>query len=198
MTQHDLFGGAPSQAANVRQVRKPDGFSRYTWFFALRPPIEEARRIHAFAADLLAFHGVPGKIVLPERLHITLDVVGYDDVDETVAEAALRAGDAISSPRLDVRFEAAMSFSGPLVLVGGEGTDAVRKLRTDLGCALADRGFKPPRSYEPHMTLSYDAQRRLAKTPIGPIGFRAGEFALIKSHVGLSRHEIMRTWRLTG
>jgi 2'-5' RNA ligase len=119
-------------------------------------------------------------------------------VDTVVIDAACRAADTVSSSLLDIRFDAAMSFSGPLVLVGGEGTDGVRKLRTELGCALADHGFKPPRAYEPHMTVCYDAQSRLAKTPIEPIGFRAEEFALVKSHVGLSRHEILRTWQLAG
>nr|WP_240147911.1 2'-5' RNA ligase family protein [Luteibacter yeojuensis] len=159
--------------------------------------MDDAHRIHALAGDLLASHGIPGKRHDPERLHITLDLVGHD-VDDTVVSAACYAADTISLPFFHIRFEAAMSFTGPLVLVGGEGTEPVRKLRTELGCALADRGFKPPRAYEPHMTLCYDAQRRLAKTPIEPIGFRAEEFVLIKSHVGFSRHEVLRTWRLAG
>jgi 2'-5' RNA ligase len=198
VTQHDLFGEA--QTPDAGHVRKPPGQARHTWFFALRPSASDARRIHALAGDLLAYHGVPGKRLDSDRLHITLALVGHD-VDASVVDAACRAADSVSLPGFDVRFDAAMTFSapaGPLVLLGGEGLGEVRKLRTTLGCALADQGFKLPRAYEPHMTLCYDARHRLAKTPIEPIGFRAEEFALVKSHVGLSRHEVLRTWPLTG
>jgi RNA 2',3'-cyclic 3'-phosphodiesterase len=198
VTQHDLFGEA--QTTSARHVRKPSGQARHTWFFALRPSVDDARRIHALAGELLAFHGVPGKRLDPDRLHITLALVGQD-VEASIVDAACGAVDMVSLPGFDVRFDAAMTFSapaGPLVLLGGEGLDEVRKLRTSLGCALADQGFKPPRAYEPHMTLCYDARHRLAKTPVEPIRFRVDEFALVKSHVGLSRHEVLRTWQLTG
>ncbi|WP_250634543.1 2'-5' RNA ligase family protein [Pinirhizobacter soli] len=200
MTQQNLFGESPAQATNGEHARKPGGPPQHTWFFALRPSIEDSRRIHAFAGELLSFHGVLGKRIAPERLHITLELVGHD-VDDALVEAACRVADAVSFPAMEARFEAAMTFSapsGPLVLLGSEGLDEVRGLRTALGCAMADHGFAPPRAYEPHMTLCYDPRHRLAKTPITPIGFHAGDFALIKSHIGFSRHEVLRTWRLAG
>ncbi|HEY4291596.1 2'-5' RNA ligase family protein [Luteibacter sp.] len=197
MTQHDLFGDAPGPAANAPHVRGPWAQSRCDLFFALRPSIDEARRIHAFAVELLASHDVSGNVFAPERMHITLEPIGAD-VDDAVVDTACRAADTVSFSTLDVRFDAVMSFSGPLVLLGSDGTDEVRKLRTELGCALADRGFRPRRAYEPHLTICYDAQRRVAKTPIEPIVFRVEAFALIKSHIGQSRHEVVRTWRLAG
>lgn len=136
----------------------------------------------------------------PGRLHITLDLVGHDAAD-TLVDEACRAADTVSFPAVVAHFDSAMTFSapnGPLVLLGAEGLDDVRKLRTVLGCAMADRGFAVPRAYEPHMTLCYDSRHRLARTPIAPVEFRAAEFALVKSHIGLSRHEVLRTWRLTG
>ena len=198
MTQQNLFGEPPAQAANGKGARKPGQPLLHTWFFALRPTIEDARRIRAFAEELLSSHGVSGKRIDAERLHITLELVGHD-VDDAVVEAACRAADAISSPVIEARFDAAMTFSapsGPLVLLATEGLDEVRGLRTALGCAMADRGFAPPRSYEPHMTLCYDAKHRLARTRIEPIGFQAREFALVKSYIGFSRHEVLRTWQL--
>ncbi|HEY4147172.1 2'-5' RNA ligase family protein [Pinirhizobacter sp.] len=200
MTQQNLFGELPAQATSDRHARKSAGRPIHTWFFALRPSVEDARRIHAFAGGLLSSHGVPGKRIDPERLHITLDLVGHD-VDPALVDAACRAADSVSFPVLKASFEAVMTFSapsGPLVLLGAKGLDEVRSLRTALGCALADHGFAPPRIYEPHMTLCYDPRHRLAKTPIEPIGFRAMDFALVKSHIGFSRHEVLRTWRLAG
>ena len=46
------------------------------------------------------------------------------------------------------------------------------------------------------MTLSYDPRHHVARTAVDPIGFRATEFALVRSHIGLSRHEVVRTWPL--
>jgi len=172
----------------------------HTWFFALRPSAEDAARIYAFAEKLLSSRGIAGSRIAPERLHITLELVGHD-VNETVVDAACRAADMVHLHTVEARFDAAGSFSapsGPFVLLGGEGLDEVRALRTTMCCALADQGFAPSRAYEPHMTLCYDRRRRVARAPMAPIGFRVGEFALIKSHIGFSRHEVLRTWRLAG
>jgi 2'-5' RNA ligase len=197
VAQQDLFGAA-APAPKARQQQKPSARPQHTWFFALRPSEEEARRIHAQAERLLAAKGVAGKRIDPERLHITLELVGHD-VDESVVALACRAADTIHFPALDARFDAVMTFSapsGPCVLSGLQGLDEVRKLRTDLVCAMADHGFTPPRNYEPHMTLCYDPRQRLPRTAIEPVSFRAVEFALVKSYIGLSRHEVLRTWRL--
>jgi 2'-5' RNA ligase len=198
VAQQDLFGDASAPASKAQQDPKPSARPQHTWFFALRPAREDARRLHAAAERLLAGKGVAGKRIDPERLHITLELVGHD-VDESVVERACRAADTIRFPALEARFDAIVTFSapsGPCVLVGLQGLDEVRKLRTDLVCAMADRGFTPPRAYEPHMTLSYDPRHRLPRTDIEPLGFRAAEFVLVKSHIGFSRHEVLRTWTL--
>lgn len=194
MTQQDLFSDAPApQPAQPRQESAP---ARYTLFFAVRPSEADAVRVAAQADALLLSHGIAGYRVGPERLHITLDEIAPEFL-----ESACRAADSIRSPAFDVCFDTAMTFgsSGPFVLVGAKeakGLDALRALRTVLGCALADRGLKIQRSYEPHMTLCYDSRNRIARTPIDPIVFRATEFALVKSHIGQSRHEVLRTWQL--
>ena len=53
-------------------------------------------------------------------------------------------------------------------------------------------------NYEPHMTFCYDSHNRAQPTHIDPIELHIAEFALIKSHIGLSRHEVLRTWPLSG
>lgn len=202
MAEQDLFGDVPVPAARPRESRPRPSVAppQHTWFFALRPEAADAARLDAFAERLLASHGVTGKRVGPERLHITLELVGHDS-DAKVVEAACRAADAVHFPVMDARFEAAVTFSapsGPFVLLGGGGLDGVRELRTALGCAMAEHGFTPQRAYEPHMTLGYDPRHRVERIAIDPIGFRIAEFALVKSHIGLSRHEVLRVWPLTG
>ena len=198
MSQGSLFGdtaAAPTQQ-QVRQTSQP----RHTWFFCLRPDPAEAQRIYARAEQLLAASGVSGKRISPDRLHVTLELVGHD-IDEALVAAACRAADTVRVPCMDVRFDASMTFSapsGPFVLLGGEGLDEVRRLRTTLACAMADVGFSPPRAYEPHMTLCYDPRHQQPRLTIEHIVFRASEFALVKSHIGHSRHEVLRTWPLLG
>jgi len=200
MTERDLFGDVPAPAPRPRQSRQPAAAPLHTWFFAVRPDAADAVRIDALAEKLLSSHGITGKRIGPERLHITLELVGHD-VSASVAEAACRAADSLRLPAIDVRFDAAMTFSapsGPFVLLGANGLERVRKLRTDLGCALAEHGFTPARAYEPHMTLGYDPRNRVDRIDIAPIMFQAAEFALVKSHIGLSRHEVVRAWALKG
>jgi len=198
MNQQGLFG---DPSPSVLSAQRPDtsaAQSTHTWFFALRPAIEDALRIHAVATALLGETGVSGKRIDPDRLHVTLELVGHD-VDDATVDAACRAADTIRMPAIEARFDAIMTFSapsGPCVLLGGEGLDDVRALRTDLAMAMADRGFSPSRAYEPHMTLGYDPRHRLPRTSIEPVRFAATEFALVKSYIGLSRHEVLRTWRL--
>jgi 2'-5' RNA ligase len=196
--EQDLFGDVPAPAPRPSQPRKAAPQPLHTWFFAVRPRVEDAARIQTFAEDLLASRGITGKRVGAERLHITLELVGHD-VDTSLVEAALRAGDSLHRSAINICFDAAMTFSapsGPFVLLGDAGLDEVRELRTALAYAMADQGFTPVRSYEPHMTLGYDSRHRSQRFSIAPIGFRAAEISLVKSHIGFSRHEVLRTWSL--
>ncbi|MGB4248750.1 MAG: 2'-5' RNA ligase family protein [Pseudohongiellaceae bacterium] len=199
MVQSDLFGDQPLPVRKARSKQAPAKQPQHTWFFALRPSPEDAQRIHAIADDLLAAKGVTGKRIGPDRLHITLDLVGHDVSPEVVA-IACRAADSIRFSPFETRFDSLMTFtapSGPVVLLGTDGLKEVRELRTALASAMADCGFNPPRTYQPHMTLSYDPRHRLPQMPVDPIGFAAMEFALVKSHIGHSRHEVIRTWPCT-
>lgn len=201
MPEQDLFGDVPAPTPQPKSARKaPAPQPAHTWFFALRPVPDEAARMQAFACTLLAAHGLTGKQIDAERLHVTLELVGHD-VETDRVEAACRAADTLRQQAIELRFDSAMTFStpsGPFVLLGDEGLNEVRALRVALACAMADQGFNPGRSYEPHMTLGYDARHRAPRFSIPPLGFRVNEFSLVKSHIGLSRHEVLRSWPLAG
>lgn len=200
MTQHDLFGGSiPLLPPGGRSG--PQDLSRQDCFFALRPSAADVARIAPLIEHLLVAQGIKGKRVTADRLHITLEPIGWADDVESV-EAACRAADTVRMPAVDVTLDAAMTYRpDAFVLVGADGSSGlagVHDLRTALGCALADRGFRPKAKFNPHMTLSYDPRSRLDSLAIEPISFRATEFALVKSHLGQSRHEVLRSWPLNG
>lgn len=184
---------APSAAPRTKAVNN--------WFFALRPSAEAAKDLHAYADDLLTSCGMTGRRIAPERLHVTLAWLGHD-LDANAVDLASRAADTLSLPALDVRFAAAMTFanpSGPFVLVGDLDLDAVRRAHVALTAALtscAPETFIARTPFEPHMTLCYDPRHRMARFPIAPVGFHASEFHLVKSHIGLTRHEVLRSWPL--
>lgn len=198
MAQQDLFGGSSTPVQQPRKLGEEDARLHHTWFFGLRPTAEDALRLHVTADKLLTARCVTGKRIDADRLHITLALVGQGIDDQVVAQAC-RAADNFTFAAVEARFDALMTFAtpgGPVVLLGAEGLDDVRKLRTGLCCAMADEGFSPHPGYEPHMTLCYDRRNRLTRTSIAPLGFRAQAFSLIKSYVGQSRHEVIRTWPL--
>lgn len=195
----DLFGDLPEPAPRPRRQQVPVARPTHSWFFAVRPGAADAAHIDALANRLLVSHRVSGSRNGPDRLHISLDAIGHDDLDVDTVDAACRAADTVRLPAFEVRFDAALTFAGPgrpFVLVGYDGLHAVRALRDKLGRALADEGFKVRAAYTPHMTLCFDRSQFVHRTPIQPIAFRATEFALVKSHVGLSHHEVLRTWPL--
>ena len=202
MTQHDLFGDMFAPSPDTEGSQLLDLSPRQTCFFALRPSAADAARLDAQIESLLAAHGVKRKRVAFERLHITLEPIGNDE-DLARVEAACRAADTIRMPPIAICLDAAMSYRGSDAFVlrgadGAAGLSGIRALRTALGCALADRGFRPSPKYDPHMTLSYDPRQRVDPVAVEPISFQAAEFALVKSHVGLTRHEVLRTWPLAG
>ncbi len=62
---------------------------------------------------------------------------------------------------------------------------------------MALAGFKVESSYTPHMTLLWANRQIEEEYPIAPIGWEVRDFALIASHQGLSRYDVVRRWRLT-
>ena len=105
-------------------------------------------------------------------------------------------------PAFEVQFDRVFSFSGsprskPLILTGGDGAAVLVTLNRALVAALQKEWLKIAANpgYTPHMTLLYSA-RSLAEQPIPPVFWRVEGFALIRSHAGQSRHEVLARWDL--
>ena len=165
-------------------------------FLAIFPSAEDAASLAALGAQFDERHALKGTPAEPHRLHVTLhDLGGYDTVPRKKVQAALDAAAAVAPPSFEVVFDHAMTCasSKTFVLCGEEGTDALADFRQHLGEALADAGFKPERSFTPHMTLAY-TRRKIEKHAIDPVRWTAGSFALIDIHVGEGVHEVLGRW----
>ena len=198
--QMNLFGfdNLPPGSSDAASKPARGPRKRRKLFFAIRPDADAAKEIASLGASLDQQYKIGGQPLRPDRLHITLHVIGeYDETPQAVIDSARQAGDAVVADAFDVVFDRAMTFVGPkaYVLCGGEGVEPVRAFWLKLGIELANILSLKKSSFTPHMTLSYGG-RIVAEHPIEPIRWTAREFVLINSHVGETYHEVVGRWPL--
>src|SRR5215207_4597379 len=93
-------------------------------FLAAVPDPGTAERIHRLAGVLKRAHKFDGKLIAPERLHISLFFLG--DTSECVIRAASGAATELRTEPFEVSFDRIASFRGrsgnrPFVLIGENG-----------------------------------------------------------------------------
>lgn len=173
-------------------------------FFALLPDPSASGQASALTQQLREEHGVKGKPIAPERLHVTLHHVGdFLGVPAATMTALQGAMATLSSPSFDLSFDRVASFSGkpghlPWVMLGGQGVAAVMAFQSQLDKALTRAGVssKASRSrYTPHLTLLY-ADHRLDERHIDPISWSVREFVLVHSQIGHNRYTLLGRWPL--
>lgn len=158
-------------------------------FLAALPDAAAATRIHHLAGLLKRAHCLSGRLIAPERLHVSLFFLGGlpDRMERAICEAM---GDVRMSP-FEVSFDRTASFRGklgsrPFVLIGERGLNQLKSLRQALGTELARQGLRrrAKTSYEPHVTLLYD-NRCVEEYPVAePVSWVVNEFVLIHSMCG--------------
>jgi RNA 2',3'-cyclic 3'-phosphodiesterase len=171
-------------------------------FFAIFPDEAAASRIAAQTERLRTQHNIRTKPIPAERLHITLQYIGaFDGFPSDAAQRAIDAAKTIAEPPADITLDHIESFSSrrpkrPLVL-SGQATPSLSALEQSLYDALTAQGIEPKRhpEFKPHITLLYTEQR-VQKHAVTAITWQANEFALIHSHLGQSRHELIERWPL--
>lgn len=178
-------------------------------FFALLPSPEAAGHLAAFAPQFLATHHLDGgrvdwRLLEASRLHISLHWVGdFPRLREKFVFAARRAGRMVSSRSVDMTLDTVGSFGPrsvrrrgrPLVLCG-RGTGE-RDLFLALGAAMRRNGLRVGNDFRPHVTLAY-GPCFVPEQTVDPVRLSLGEFVLIHSEVGLSRHHVLDRWPLCG
>ncbi|WP_309831976.1 2'-5' RNA ligase family protein [Caballeronia sp. LZ065] len=169
-------------------------------FFALFPDEAAAARLTDLSKQLRSQYGLKARPIPLERLHVTLHYLGaFAGLPDGLIARAHAAASSIALPPAEIELARIESFPGrrakrPLVLSG----DASPSLHA-LHAALADAGIAVKRHprFVPHVTLLYDEQR-VPSHPVALVAWRAREFALVRSLLGQSRHEVLARWPLAG
>jgi RNA 2',3'-cyclic 3'-phosphodiesterase len=173
-------------------------------FFGLLSPAGAAEAIIGAAGRLRHLHGLNGRLIGRERLHVSLHGLGrYDGLPGLIVERAHEAGAMVSTPPFSLLFDRVMSFGlglakRPVVLRPEEDT-RLFMLRTVLGEAMKRVGIGQHLAphFTPHMTLLYD-RRTLPEQPIQPIRMEVRDFVLVHSLVGQGRYIELARWPLRG
>jgi 2'-5' RNA ligase len=185
-----------SQLARRRLQRYHAGVSaKRRWeatdrlFFAVRPDLETAAEIAERTMRWRADHGLTGKPLKPEHLHVTLFHVGDHDEPPPaeLIDALAERSATVTMPAFRVEFDRVMSFGGGAFVLGGDDRlIGLHILQQRLSDAL-DASPGPARRFEPHVTLLRD-RRRIAEQPIEPISWTAREVVLVHSLLGQTIH----------
>ena len=185
---HDLFCSAMDRFASRISANL---------FLAAVPDAGTAARIHLLASALKRAHRFDGRLIAPDRLHISL--FGLGGLPDGQHCAAWEAAMEVRTMPFEVSFDRTASFRGrpgnhPFVLVGEKGLRELQSFRQIFCAALTRRGMRrlATTHFTPHVTLLYDA-RDVDEYPVEPIGWTVKEFVLIRSSKG---HERLVRWPL--
>ena len=166
-------------------------------FLATLPDPATAERVHRLAGVLKRAHRFNGKLIAPDRLHISLfSLTGLPDHQIC---AACEAATELRSKSFEVSFDRTASFrsgagSRPFVLIGERGLRRLESFRQMLAAAMAQRGLRrlANTNFTPHVTLLYDA-RSVDEYPVEPVVWSVTEFVLVYS---LKGHRHLARWCL--
>lgn len=179
-------------------------------FFALRPTADAARQISRTTQEMRSHLGLQGKPLAPDRLHITLHLLGDFPTlpDYLVERAGACAATFATLPAcraFDLSIDRAVTFrrrSGPsptAALISHGGMDLMA-FWAALGEMLFRAGLiayrRAPSDFLPHVTLMYgDAAPGTQR--FAPIAWHASELVLIHSQVGRTRHITLGRWAMS-
>jgi 2'-5' RNA ligase len=167
-------------------------------FFAILPDEDAKARIATLGARLQRDHGVRGKPIAPDCLHVSVHAL--EPYDDSIIEAAKGVGALIDAPCFKVGFDRVLSFNGgpsvPLVLAFSDDLPALMAMRRSLGGELKRKlGQRTRPSFTPHLTFLY-ADHRVPDLDIDLISWTVREFVLVRSVHGDGRHVQLGRWPL--
>jgi RNA 2',3'-cyclic 3'-phosphodiesterase len=173
-------------------------------FFAAFPELNVTAGIARLTRRLRGQHGLKGKVLAADRLHVSLCHVGdYSGLPRDIVATAYEAAATVVMPSFVVAFDRVASFNvrsdgQALVLRGSDGVAGLMVLHTCLGAAMRRAGLR--RSvphYEPHMTLMYGDQC-IVEHAVEAIDWTVKEFVLVHSLHGQTRYVLLGRWPLRG
>jgi 2'-5' RNA ligase len=172
-------------------------------FFAILSPPEAAVQIADCFHALRSEHGLKGRPIGPDRLHISLRGLGdHPRLPKTLIEKAQGAGASVAMPPFEVVLDRAVSFARknekpPVVLRASGDVTPLITFHRFLGEAMKKAGLGRwvVSQFTPHMTLLYDS-RMVKEQAIEPVRLTVSDFVLVHSLVGRSRYIELARWPL--
>ncbi len=174
-------------------------------FFAILVPCSLEEDISNVFENLKRRYQARAAQMQTSRLHVSLfRVFAGDSLPERIVELSRLAGGATRFAEFDMVLNRTLSFRSiqtekPLVLAAdADSALSVKRLADRITEAFAAlSGLKAPRtgSLTPHLTLVWH-RMTVPEQPIDPIRLPVREIALIHSHVGKSRYDVLGRWEL--
>ncbi len=171
-------------------------------FLALQPPAEQWPAIRAIEQLQRQLHGLQGRALRDEHLHITLQhLLDHERLPDDWIARIHHAVERTSRTPLDLVFDRVMSFARahdnrPFVLLARRGLHALLHFQRELGASMKAVGFlQNDRSFTPHVTLLYD-RLVVPELPVSPLSWQATELVLIHSLLGRTEHRVLARWSL--
>ena len=182
-------------------------------FFAILPDPATAVKIGDFTQQLSQNHGLRGRPLLADRLHITLHHVGdFAGLPDDLVDSACQAAAKIHAAPFDVTFDRVLSFgrksrNRPIVLLGNQTTSGgladLMVFQKDVYAQMCRAGLQGDKQiarqnahFTPHTTLLYD-MNEVPEQAIEPISWRVTEFVLVHSLLGKTKHIHLARWPFT-
>jgi 2'-5' RNA ligase len=166
-------------------------------FLAVVPDTRTAALIYRLAGALKRAHGFSGKLIAPDRLHISLYFLG--GLPDCMLSQVCRAIADTRMPSFELTLDRTVSFRGrpnsrPFVLLAGD-EQPLRQLRSAIGAALVRAGLRrrANTNFTPHVTLLYDRRRADEHPMFEPIRLAVKQFVLVHSRNG---HTHLERWPL--
>jgi RNA 2',3'-cyclic 3'-phosphodiesterase len=174
-------------------------------FFALLLRGDDASPIVQLRERLRHEHGLKGRLIATNLLHISLHGIGaYHGLPRAKVEAARQAAARVSMRPFDIVFDRAMSFGrkheGQPFVLRACNDAALMSFYRLLGEAMKSVGFRRVASrFTPHMTLLY-GDRIVKERAIEAIRWTVHDFVLVQSlrDRGHSECNHLARWQLHG
>lgn len=171
-------------------------------FLAIFPSVRAVGEIRNVAGKLCEKHRLNHKLRPESHWHITLGYLGPSSTvskgDLQSLEHACKSTADLTGP-FEIELDCALSFGGGAFVLKSS-SEALVGFRQKLLSEMVKQGCrfhrKDPR-FNPHLTLLYD-EKKVTEDVVGPVRWTAKEFALILSHVGDTKYDMLARWSFTG
>ncbi|HEY3845910.1 MAG TPA: 2'-5' RNA ligase family protein, partial [Acetobacteraceae bacterium] len=170
------------------------------------PDPSDAMKTDGVSQELRSAHGLTGKPLRSDLLHMTLlhfgDIPG---LQQATVDQACHIARRMSVRPFEITFDRVKSFHNPrtkqpFVLLASKGNAGLLLFQRELEQTMKNAGLvhRKPLPFRPHATLVWDFASVREMPLDATMTWTAREFFLIFSVFGQSHHECLGRWPLKG